>query len=835
MSESTLFRSEEMSLVQLYIPSEIAQPTVTELGELGLVQFRDLNPDVNAFQRSFVSEIRRLDEMERQCRFFEKQLEKSEIHARTLTTATYFARARSAQEIDDLEERLREHEVRILQMNNSHEKLQRKYLQLTELRHVLRETAVFFEQAESRQDSIRNLFDNQDNDTAPLLERDVEQANFDGTGLNLGYVTGVISKERLPTFQRVLWRSLRGNLYMNSAEIDEPITDPVTDEVLEKNVFIIFAHGKEIISKIKKISESLGGTIYSVDESPDKRRDELLEVTSRIEDLHNVLSNTNQTRRAELLKISENLTAWFTIVKKEKAIYHAMNLFNYDATRKCLIAEGWCATRDIPVIQNALRTATESSGSNVSSILTELRTRKKPPTFHRTNKFTEGFQSIIDAYGIARYREVNPGLFTLITFPFLFAVMFGDTGHGFLMLIFALYLVLNEKKLARQEQDEIFSMFFYGRYIILLMSIFSLYTGALYNDVFSQSLTLWKTGFAWPSNFTTGQTVEAIPLNQTYPFGLDPTWHGADNSLLFTNSYKMKQAIIIGVVHMSFAICLNIFNHIYYGNKMFVWLEFLPQILFMEVIFGYLICLILYKWSVNWWELDANGNHIRNSPPSLLNTLIYMFLQPGYVDPKDQLFPGQGPLQMFLILIAVVCVPWMLLGKPYYLKAQHSKHQYETVAGDEDVAYEDEQDATTSTNEHHAIDDEEEEEFDFSEEMIHQSIHTIEFCLNCISNTASYLRLWALSLAHAQLSTVLWEMTLKIWFYYSGTVAVVGLVFGFALWFCLTCAILLGMEGLSAFLHALRLHWVEFAGKHYLGDGYKFEPFSFAQALSTKD
>lgn len=97
----------------------------------------------------------------------------------------------------------------------------------------------------------------------------------------------------------------------------------------------------------------------------------------------------------------------------------------------------------------------ESSGSNVSSILTELRTRKKPPTFHRTNKFTEGFQSIIDAYGIARYREVNPGLFTLITFPFLFAVMFGDTGHGFLMLLFALYLVLNEKKFQKQELDEV--------------------------------------------------------------------------------------------------------------------------------------------------------------------------------------------------------------------------------------------------------------------------------------------------------------------------------------------------------------------------------------------
>lgn len=42
MAPSTLFRSEEMSLIQLYIPAEVAQPCVAELGELGKVQFRDV-------------------------------------------------------------------------------------------------------------------------------------------------------------------------------------------------------------------------------------------------------------------------------------------------------------------------------------------------------------------------------------------------------------------------------------------------------------------------------------------------------------------------------------------------------------------------------------------------------------------------------------------------------------------------------------------------------------------------------------------------------------------------------------------------------------------------
>jgi V-type H+-transporting ATPase subunit a len=78
----------------------------------------------------------------------------------------------------------------------------------------------------------------------------------------------------------------------------------------------------------------------------------------------------------------------------------------------------------------------------------------------RTNKFTEGFQTIMDSYGVAAYQEVNPGLFAVATFPFLFAVMFGDIGHGLIILSGALYMIFSERKLAKMDLGEVSSNLF---------------------------------------------------------------------------------------------------------------------------------------------------------------------------------------------------------------------------------------------------------------------------------------------------------------------------------------------------------------------------------------
>jgi V-type H+-transporting ATPase subunit a len=112
---------------------------------------------------------------------------------------------------------------------------------------------------------------------------------------------------------------------------------------------------------------------------------------------------------------------WNAIIKREMAIYFTMNKFSGDEQRHSLIAEGWCPTVSIPQIQSALNGVTERTGSSIPPIFNECATQRTPPTHHVINKFTRGFQDIVDAYGIATYREVNPGLFTTITFPFLFA------------------------------------------------------------------------------------------------------------------------------------------------------------------------------------------------------------------------------------------------------------------------------------------------------------------------------------------------------------------------------------------------------------------------------
>ncbi|XP_077827813.1 V-type proton ATPase 116 kDa subunit a 1 isoform X33 [Macaca mulatta] len=761
-----LFRSEEMTLAQLFLQSEAAYCCVSELGELGKVQFRDLNPDVNVFQRKFVNEVRRCEEMDRKLRFVEKEIRKANI---LILDTGENPEVPFPRDMIDLEANFEKIENELKEINTNQEALKRNFLELTELKFILRKTQQFFDEG----------------------------------------------------------------------------------DYVHKSVFIIFFQGDQLKNRVKKICEGFRASLYPCPETPQERKEMASGVNTRIDDLQMVLNQTEDHRQRVLQAAAKNIRVWFIKVRKMKAIYHTLNLCNIDVTQKCLIAEVWCPVTDLDSIQFALRRGTEHSGSTVPSILNRMQTNQTPPTYNKTNKFTYGFQNIVDAYGIGTYREINPAPYTIITFPFLFAVMFGDFGHGILMTLFAVWMVLRESRiLSQKNENEMFSTVFSGRYIILLMGVFSMYTGLIYNDCFSKSLNIFGSSWSVRPMFTynwTEETLRGNPVLQLnpalpgvfggpYPFGIDPIWNIATNKLTFLNSFKMKMSVILGIIHMLFGVSLSLFNHIYFKKPLNIYFGFIPEIIFMTSLFGYLVILIFYKWT-------AYDAHTSENAPSLLIHFINMFLfsypESGY----SMLYSGQKGIQCFLVVVALLCVPWMLLFKPLVLRRQYLRRKHlgtlnfggiRVGNGPTEEDAEIIQHDQLSTHSEDADEPTEDEVFDFGDTMVHQAIHTIEYCLGCISNTASYLRLWALSLAHAQLSEVLWTMVIHIGLSVKSLAGGLALFFIFAAFATLTVAILLIMEGLSAFLHALRLHWVEFQNKFYSGTGFKFLPFSFEHIREGK-
>uniref|UniRef100_A0A6E8VHK2 V-type proton ATPase subunit a n=1 Tax=Anopheles coluzzii TaxID=1518534 RepID=A0A6E8VHK2_ANOCL len=846
----SLFRSEEMSLCQLFLQSEAAYACVSELGELGLVQFRDLNPDVNAFQRKFVNEVRRCDEMERKLRYLEKEIKKDGI---PMLDTGESPEAPQPREMIDLEATFEKLENELREVNQNAEALKRNYLELTELKHILRKTQVFFDEAVYT-GNVPNKTRNRYQQMADS-HREEEQVNLlgeegiraggagaQGQNLKLGFVAGVILRERLPAFERMLWRACRGNVFLRQAMIEDPLEDPSNGDKVYKSVFIIFFQGDQLKTRVKKICEGFRATLYPCPEAPTDRREMAMGVMTRIEDLHTVLGQTQDHRHRVLVAAAKNLKNWFVKVRKIKAIYHTLNLFNLDVTQKCLIAECWVPLLDFETIQIALRRGTERSGSSVPPILNRMETFEDPPTYNRTNKFTHAFQALINAYGVASYREMNPAPYTIITFPFLFAVMFGDLGHGTIMALFGLWMVLKEKPLAAKKSDnEIWNIFFGGRYIIFLMGVFSMYTGFVYNDIFSKSLNVF--GSAWSTNYNTSTVMsnKALQLNpkgmdyaQTpYPFGLDPVWQVAPlNKIIFQNAYKMKISIIFGVIHMLFGVFVGLFNHRYFKNKMAIYCEFIPQVIFLVFLFFYMTLLMFIKW-VKYSASATDVVYSEGCAPSILITFINMVLfkapDKNTGDCLPYMFAGQSGLQKFLVVVALLCVPWMLLAKPILIMRGRKEAAVSVcIETLDDSGTQAGQQPAQQQGGGHGHDNEE-----MSEIFIHQGIHTIEYVLGSVSHTASYLRLWALSLAHAQLAEVLWNMVLQNGLKQDGWIGGIALWAVFAFWAVLTVGILVLMEGLSAFLHTLRLHWVEFQSKFYAGLGYAFQPFSFEVILES--
>ena len=813
---------------------------MTKLGSLhNFIEFENLNKDVIDTQKPYFPMIQRCDDIEtifknlddilleefnmkyeeyRNYEFFKMHLDQDISYKEKKYNENYF---------DLVENEMQEDYKKIKEQIKLNKISNENYMSLLEYKYVLEKLFLLF--------SSKELIVEENEEFQTVNNEEEEKDN----NFNINYIAGLCNNEDKLKISKFIFRKGKGRAIPNFFDIKiKENNNKIQEHFKNKVIFLICIQGTFLIDKMKELLNLYNCTKFEIVHNMNLV-EELNKVNKQVNDekklnsggkalLKNLLSSKakleNQTKEWNNMnnldengRNNTNVLSLYALYR----MYFKMQKLIYTNLNKCLemgqfyIGEVWIPEIYYPILQKEIKTLSKENERLLLPQFEDLiqENNRTYRTFFRTNEFSYPFQEIVNTYGIPRYKEANPGLFTIVTFPFLFGIMFGDIGHGTLLFLLSFYICIKKNEI--YNSNSILKGLINFRYLLLIMGFFSIFCGLIYNDFMGIPLTIFNS--CYQNDILTRKVIRK---NQcVYPIGIDPKWYSSHNELAFFNSFKMKWSVIIGIFQMVIGIFLRGLNNIYFKDNLGLFFEFIPQIIFMLLLFGYMIVLIFIKWVTD-YSLDTS------KAPSIITILMNLALKNGSVDGK----PVWGSIlreekvNRIFFYISIFCIPVILLVKPIikiYRKLKKENEEEENPQGD---------------NYMHLLNNDYKELFlDYVKEQqnkdegitdifVHQIIETIEFVLGCISNTASYLRLWALSLAHSQLAKVFFEKcVINIAYEYN----FVSVIIGYFLFANITISVLMGMDLLEAFLHTLRLHWVEFQNKFYYADGVLFQPFSF--------
>lgn len=135
----------------------------------------------------------------------------------------------------------------------------------------------------------------------------------------------------------------------------------------------------------------------------------------------------------------------------------------------------------------------------------------------------------------------------------------------------------------------------------------------------------------------------------------------------------MKIAVIIAVMHMTLGLFIKGLNLLYYGEKMIIIMQLIPQLIFLIIVFGYMDYLIVFKWLHQW-----NGDS-----PSIITTMINIPLQFGKTENccggqpmwGTYLNSSQNSIQLFILITSLLCIPVILFCSPLHTWLKNRKYK----------------------------------------------------------------------------------------------------------------------------------------------------------------
>lgn len=666
-----LFRSEDMDLYEITIPKDNAWEIMNKLGDIGVMHFINLNKEEQVFNLTFAPFIKRCEETEKRISFIEQECKRHNVPMKKPASVQEFLNNMNTMQsqmkksgnmfFESIEEDIKQKEKFVQEQTRKGKEIHDSFNLLFEYKTVLKkaENILQFNGRGLVPEGAAAVSLNDEKD-----DKDREELLM-AANISVGHIAGTINRDEELRFKKLIFRATRGNALTYFESFNQPVKDYYGHGVQKSVYVVIFQEGGTVRDKIVKICDSFLGERFDI--PPGGVREKINEINAKINDTRNVMGATNEEVRNYLTKVNKmensdssviQLYKWFVI--KEKALNENLNKLKMGD--RLLVGLFWCPASQTKYVSDEIQRI--KSDRNISGPQMWKREGHGiiPPSYFKTNEFTEVFQEIINTYGVPTYKEVNPALFAIITFPFLFGVMFGDIFHGFLLLLFGGFLC----QFHEQLKDSALGALGGARYLLLMMGFFAFFSGVCYNDF--ASIPIWG-GSCFIDTTPDPPPTESYTViwdlkpDCVYRIGVDPAWYLSDNELTFINNMKMKMSVIFGVAQMSLGIFMKAFNKVHFKLPIDFMFEFVPQIVLLWALFGWMDLLIIVKWLTFWSD--------SHRAPGIITIMINMFL--GFGSTPDDLDAVMGSastqqiISILLLVTALICIPTMLLGKYNFL------------------------------------------------------------------------------------------------------------------------------------------------------------------------
>ncbi|BFH74456.1 V-type ATP synthase subunit I [Sulfurisphaera javensis] len=413
----------------------------------------------------------------------------------------------------------------------------------------------------------------------------------------------------------------------------------VVSEPLENNKYACLLIGKKN-SKLDELMKELGIRKF---ETPDLIAPQIYynNLKQRIDEILVILT---QKREELSKKIKEDEKNIKEIYGKLLTIRDAMNILSKARSSDYYVqVEGYVPEKSLKKLSKSL--------DNIAFLTYEYPKRygeeEEPPTYVKLPKSIAPLESVIEFYGTPSYWEISPTVFLIITFPFLFGLMFPDFGNALILLLFSIWFYNYGKKRGSENTIKLSLVLVYSSIVAMVTGLLAreffgpLPVGGLRELLNNPSAPVGPLYYIWPIPESVYQQISDI-----IPTGA--------NAIINT----ILLSLLLGSVLLFVSTLLGVINAIKKKDKEYLLLDRLPLFII------YIVPLIVFTYGF------TNISNYQGQEATLLGGISYF------------LFHSGSPAPLNVQILADILVVWVEIGliynwaaKAYLLK----KHEHASI------------------------------------------------------------------------------------------------------------------------------------------------------------